>query len=123
MKKINLVASLILLICMIFGCQTLGVREVGGPAGVYLIKQTTPMGEMESTLAINADGTGYIEGMMGKMEFSGAKIDGNNFDITMDMESPMGEMEISLEGTVDGDNISGTTGTPMGELEFTGQRK
>ena len=123
MKKINLVASLILFICIIFGCQTLGVREVRGPAGVYLIKQSTPMGEMESTLAINADGTGYIEGMMGRMEFSGAKIDGNNFDIAMTVDSPMGEMEISFKGTVDGDNISGTSGTPMGETPFTGQRK
>jgi len=123
MKKINLVASLILFIFMIFGCQTLGIRGVAGPEGVYLINMSTPMGEMESTLAINADGTGYIEGMMGKMDFSGAKIDGNNFDIIMPVETPNGEIEISLKGTVDGDNIVGTTGSPMGESPFTGQRK
>ncbi len=123
MKKINLAAVLMLSVSIIFGCQTLGIREVVTPAGVYLITLSTPMGEMESTLAINADGTGYLEGMMGKMEFSDAKLEGNNFNIPITMESQMGEMKISFEGAVDGDNISGISKSEMGEATFTGQRK
>jgi len=123
MKKITLVASLVLFTVMVFGCHTLGIRKVPGPEGVYLITMETQMGDMESTLALNADGTGYMEGMMGKMEFSGARIEGNSFDITMPVETPNGEIEITLKGAVDGDNISGTTGSPMGESSFTGQRK
>jgi hypothetical protein len=123
MKKITLLASLVLFTVMVFGCHTLGIREVPGPEGVYLITMETQMGDMESTLALNADGTGYVEGMMGKMEFSDARIEGNSFDITMPVETPNGEIEITLKGAVDGDNISGTTGSPMGESSFTGQRK
>ncbi len=123
MKKITLVASLVLFTVMVFGCHTLGIRKVPGPEGVYLITMETQMGDMESTLALNADGTGYMEGMMGKMEFSGARIEGSSFDITMPVETPNGEIEITLKGAVDGDNISGTTGSPMGESSFTGQRK
>jgi multimeric flavodoxin WrbA len=94
-----------------------------GPEGIYVITQSTPMGEMEATMAINSDGTGYIEGMMGKMEFAGAKIDGNNFEGSMTADTPMGKMEISFNGTVDGDNISGISKSPMGESPFIGQRK
>ena len=77
MKKINSVAVLTLLICMVFGCQTLRVQEEvapKGPTGVYLAKTSTPNGEVEFTMAINSDGTGLLESRMGKAEFSDAKI-------------------------------------------------
>ena len=123
MKKTYLVVSLILVIGMILGCQTLSVQEVGGPAGVYLSKTSTQGGgEIEFTMAINADGTGYIEGTTGKFEFSGAKIDGDNFGFNTTINTQNGEMELSFEGTVDVDNVSGTIETSMGPLTFTGQR-
>jgi hypothetical protein len=118
MKKISLVASLVLLMCMMFGGQAFA-----GPEGVYVIKESSQMGEMESTVAINADGTGYVEGMMGKTEFTKAKIDGNKFAFSMTATSPMGDMKMDYKGTVDGDNISGTSSGMMGDTPFTGQRK
>lgn len=126
MKKIILVASFILLIGMTFACQTLRVQETGkpaGPAGAYLIKMSTPQGEMELTMTIKEDRTGYIEStMMGKSEFSDAMIEGNNFKFNATMNTPMGEMEMTFIGTVDGDNINGSIGTQMGDIPFAGQR-
>lgn len=118
MKRFSLVVGLVLVMCTVFGGLAFA-----GPEGVYAIKQQTPMGEMDSTLVLNADGTGYVEGMMGKTEFTGAKIDGNSFEFTMTANSPMGEMEMTFKGAVDGDNISGSSAGPMGESPFTGTRK
>ena len=126
MKKIISLTGLILFSFMIFGCQTLKVHEAevpAGPAGVYLAKTSTPNGEIEFTLTINADGTGYTESSMGKSEFKDTKIEGNNFAFNMTINSQMGEMEIAFLGSVEGDDISGTIGTQMGEMPFSGQRK
>ena len=126
MKKINSVAVLTLLICMVFGCQTLRVQEEvapKGPTGVYLAKTSTPNGEVEFTMAINSDGTGLLESRMGKAEFSDAKIEGNKFVFNTTMNTQMGEMALSFKGAVDGDNISGDIGTQMGAFPFSGQRK
>lgn len=94
-----------------------------GPEGVYAITSQSPMGEMESTLTINEDGTGSVEGMMGKSKFSDATIDGNNFHFDMTVHSPMGEMEMTYEGMVDGDAVSGHITNPMGGSDFSGDRK
>lgn len=126
MKKIYLVASLILCIFMSFGCQTLEVREAeapAGPAGVYLAKTSTPNGEIAFTLTINEDGTGTTESSMSKSEFTDAKIAGNNFTFDVTVKSQMGEMEVAFMGSVEGDSIGGTIATPMGEMPFAGQRK
>lgn len=125
MKRIYSLASLILFFLMFFGCQTLKVQEPEappGPVGVYLGKTSTPNGEIEFTLTINADGTGSTESTMGKSEFKDAMIEGNNFAFGMIVNTQMGEMEIAIMGSVEGDNISGTIATQMGEMPFAGQR-
>lgn len=126
MKKIYLLASLISFFFMISGCQTLQVQEAKvptGPAGVYLAKTSTPNGEIEFTLTLNADGTGNTHSSTGKSEFTDAKIEGNDFAFDTTVNSQMGEMEIAFKGSVEGDNISGTIGTQMGDMPFAGQRK
>lgn len=94
-----------------------------GPAGVYLAKTSTPNGEVEFTLTLNADGTGNTVSSMGESKFTDAKIEGNNFAFNTTVTTQMGEMEIAFMGSVEGDKISGTIGTQMGEMLFDGQRK
>jgi len=111
---------------MILGCQTVRVQEAevpAGPAGVYLAKTSTPNGEIEFTLTINADGTGSTDSSMGKSEFTGAKIEGNGFAFDMTINSQMGEMALAVKGSVEGDTINGIIGMQMGEMPFSGQRK
>jgi hypothetical protein len=93
------------------------------PVGVYEITAESPMGEMNYVMTINADGTGFIDGMLGKTEFRNANIDGNEFDFEITVNSPMGEMEMLYEGEVDGDIITGVTINPMGGSEYSGVRK
>jgi hypothetical protein len=126
LKKIYALTGLVLFFFMISGCQTLDVREAEaptGPAGVYLAKTSTPNGEIAFTLTINSDGTGSTESDMGKSEFKDAKIEGKDFAFDMNINSQMGEMQLAFKGSVEGDGISGTIETQMGEMAFTGQRK
>lgn len=126
MKTICAVTSLVFIFGMILGCQTLEVRETvapAGPVGEYLAKASTPNGEIEFALTLNADGTGVAESPMGIAEFTDAKIEGNRFAFDMILNSQMGAMEIAFNGSVEGDAISGTIGTQMGEMPFSGRRK
>jgi hypothetical protein len=126
MKKIYPAAMILLLISMVLSCQTMKVQEapkVAGPEGVYLAATSTPNGDIEFTLAINEDGSGYTESQMGRAEFRDAKIEGNSFSFDMTIPSQMGEMALTFNGAVDGDTIGGNINTQMGEMPFSGQRK
>ena len=126
MKKVYSAAVLLLILSMVFSCQTMKVQEApkaAGPEGVYLATTSTPNGEIEFTLAINEDGTGYTESQMGSAEFKDAEIEGNSFSFSMTIPSQMGEMDLTFNGAVDGDIIGGNITTQMGEMPFSGQRK
>ena len=129
MKKIHFAAGLLILVCMVFSCQTLRVQEpvivenAKSPAGVYLAETSTPNGVIQFTMTINEDGTGKLESMMGNAEFSDAVLKGNSFNFNMILNTQMGEMALAFKGAVDGDKINGTIGTQMGSLPFSGQRK
>lgn len=126
MKKIYSAAILLLALTMFFSCQTMKVQEVpkaAGPEGVYLATTATPNGDIEFTLAINGDGSGYTESQMGRAEFKDAKFEGSNFSFDMTFNSQMGEMVLTFNGAVDGDIISGSIASQMGEMPFKGQRK
>jgi hypothetical protein len=119
-KMTNIVASFVLIITMTFACQILQPR---GPAGDYLAKASTTQGVVDFTMSFNTDGTGYVESMMGKSEFSDVEIEGDKFRFYTTMNSQMGEMQLTFIGAVDGENISGTVSTQMGDIPFTGQKK
>ena len=94
--------------------------------GTYKVTANTPMGKMESTLILKTDGDSLSgsmsSSMMGTIEFSDGKVDGNSFTFDMTMQSPMGKMEMTNTGAVDGDNISGEVKTSMGNSSYTGVR-
>jgi hypothetical protein len=128
MRKAAVIAGMFILFCT-YGCQTPKVHEMKspmgptGPEGVYLAKTSTPQGEVEFTMTIKANGTGRIESMMGNQEISDIAIEGNNFGFNTTINTQMGEMALAFIGAVDGDSISGTIGTQMGSLPFSGLRK
>jgi hypothetical protein len=94
-------------------------------AGTYKTSSNTPMGKQESTLTLIVDGdslSGSSASPMGTTEFSGGKVDGDNFEFEMNVKSPMGDMKLTFVGTVSGDNISGTVKSQFGDMPFTGAR-
>jgi hypothetical protein len=50
------------------------------------------------------------------------RADGNSFEFTEKMDSPMGSMEFFFKGEVDGDKIKGTFKSSMGTTPFEGTR-
>jgi hypothetical protein len=97
-----------------------------GVDGTYQITADTPMGKMESTLTLKTDGDSLsgssASAMMGRVEFSEGKVDGNNFTFQMTLNTPMGAMEMTNNGSVDGDNISGEVQSSMGNMAYSGVR-
>jgi hypothetical protein len=90
--------------------------------GKWKLKVSTPMGEQTPTLTLNADGSGLLEGPLGKASFSDGKIDGNNVSYAVTMQIMGQSFKLDVTAKTDGDTISGTMNTPMGNSTFTGVR-
>ena len=94
--------------------------------GAYKLTVNTPMGVQTPTLTLKEDGgalSGTIDGQEGKTDFSGGTVDGNSasWELTI---SPQGqEIKLTFTAAVEGNSISGKVSTPMGGVDFTGQRE
>ena len=78
--------------------------------GTWNITLSTPMGDRPATLTLKTDGSalsGSFGGPQGSQEFSGGTADGDKVAWKNKFAGAMGEMELSFDGTVDGDNIGG----------------
>lgn len=94
--------------------------------GTYKLTVNTPQGVQTPTLTLKEDAgalSGTLDGQAGRSDFSGGTVDGNNasWELTI---SPQGqEIKLTFTAAVEGDNISGKVNTPMGGVDFTGQRE
>jgi hypothetical protein len=78
--------------------------------GKYKIEIDSPMGKQEATLTLKAAGeelSGTMESAMGKMDFSGGTVKGDEVFWNTEINSPMGKMELAYKGKVTGNDISG----------------
>lgn len=90
--------------------------------GKWKLKVSTPMGEQTPTLTLNADGSGLLEGPLGKASFNDGKIDGDNASCSVNMQIMGQSFKLDMTAKADGNNISGTMNTPMGNSTFSGIR-
>ena len=93
-----------------------------GIEGKWKLKISTPMGEQTPTLTLNADGSGTMEGAMGKVDIADAKVEGDKADFSVSFSGMGRSITIQVSASADGDNISGDFNTPMGNSQFSGQR-
>jgi hypothetical protein len=94
--------------------------------GTYDIAIQSPMGEQKGQLTVQPSGDGFTgtvsNAMMGTMEVSEGKIDGNKLTWKMDMKVPM-PMTLDCDATVDGDAITGSVKAgAFGSMALTGTR-
>ncbi len=87
----------------------------------------TYMGDMASVYDFKTDGevltgTATDSGNGATADVVNGKFDGTNFSFQITIKTPVGEMTNELQGTVDGDKITGTSTNPMGSFEVTGVR-
>ena len=60
---------------------------------------------------------------MGSQDFTGGTADGNNFKFDVSINAMGTDITLNVDGSVDGDSISGNINTPMGGSEFSGQKE
>jgi hypothetical protein len=94
--------------------------------GIYKITMKTPMGNQQVTWTLKVDG-GSLSGaaedaMMGRTEFAGGSVNGDEFSFTLNPKTPMGPIKVDIKGTVQGDQISGNAVSSFGPAPFTGIR-
>lgn len=95
-------------------------------AGTYDIVTKTPMGDQKGTFTVNVDGSSFTgsvsSAMMGSMEVTDGKVDGNRLTWKMDMKVPM-PMTLEGDATVDGDSITGEVKAgAFGSMALSGTR-
>jgi hypothetical protein len=80
--------------------------------GTWNTSAKTPLGSMKNKLVLKTENnllSGSITSQFGTDNFSGGKVDGDNFEFTCSSKTPMGPMKIECKGKVEGDKISGLT--------------
>ena len=100
------------------------MSETPGAVGTWIFNMVTPIGELMPEVALNLDGTGSIWVVeIGTIEISDAAYNGNSVTFSAEVTTPMGEVELTVSGSVAGNDFSGSIQTPMGPLPVTGVRQ
>ena len=82
-------------------------------------------GATECELTLKANGavlTGRASAMGIESEIKGGKVDGNSFSGQVEGDGPLGHMTLDIQGTVDGDAITGTVKAGRITAKFEGAR-
>jgi hypothetical protein len=95
--------------------------------GTYNITVETPLGKQAAKLALKADDnvlSGSIEAEIGGLnEFSGGAVNGNDVTWKMELNSPLGKINLECKGMIAGDEISGEVKAgDFGTSPFKGKR-
>lgn len=94
--------------------------------GKWDVTLNTPMGARPGNLELTSSGsalTGTFGGPEGSNEIQDGKVDGDDAEWAVNIQSPMGPMNLQFKGTVDGDKISGTVQLgSFGQATFEGAR-
>ena len=95
-------------------------------AGKYNINVVSPMGSSPAEFNYIEDGntlSGSIAMMGTSVDFDGGTINGNDFSHDLHIDVPMGKMDATIVGTVDGDDIKGDIKLSVGgKMPFSGKR-
>jgi hypothetical protein len=94
-------------------------------AGTWTLMLETPIGERKATLTLAENGallTGKLTADEGNAtDIKDGKLAGNRATWKADIKNPM-PLTLEFHGTVEGDAISGTVSTTLGNWPFSGSR-
>ncbi len=91
--------------------------------GTWILNFVTPIGELTPEAVLNADGTALITLDFGTVEVHDVVYDGDDVTFTVTVQMPMGEFELAVAATVEGDTLSGSFSGSVGTFTLTGVRK
>ena len=94
--------------------------------GTYDIIVDTPIGAQTMKLILKTEGSalsGSIDSPLGAQEFSGGSVSGDDISWQMEINSPIGKMNLEYMGKVTGDDIAGEVKAgDFGSSPFKGKR-
>ncbi len=94
--------------------------------GTWSLSVRAPQGNVAIQVTLRAeDGrvSGTFSGDRGSGDIRGGSLDGTSFELTISANAPDSEASDWLfRGTLDGDSMSGTVNTTLGNFEFSGSR-
>ena len=107
--------------------QTSDPSSTSPVAGSYSGEANTPFGLLQGTINYQVDGdvlTGTVEGIGRSFTVEEGTVNGNSFHHIVYVKGvlPIGKLKVTVDGTVDGDAISGSIKSKFANTEFTGTR-
>lgn len=93
--------------------------------GTYKVAGEAKGVSIEGTIDVKTDGntlTGTAHLHNAEMPLEDGKVNGNDFTCNVVAPTPMGNMKFKVEGTVDGDKVTGTLKALLVKASFTGER-
>jgi hypothetical protein len=94
-------------------------------AGKWNVTMDTPIGRQKFTWELQQSGDawrGTMDGQTGKSDLNNIRVEGDSVGFDTRVVSPMGAINLTFEGAVNGDQISGACKTIFGNTQFTGVR-
>lgn len=99
------------------------MSETPAAVGTWILNFVTPIGELTPETVLNADGTGLITLDLGTIDVLDVTYDGNDVTFQAKVQMPMGEFDLTFEGTVSGDDLTGSIYGSVGSFPVTGVRQ
>jgi hypothetical protein len=104
---------------------TSGAPAASTIAGTWTISITFGEQNIPGTLVLNQEGasvSGTIQTPLASSQFTNGTSQGNTFHASFSAELESQPMELTIDGRVTGNEMSGTIGGPFGVANFTGTR-
>ncbi len=96
-----------------------------GASGKWDVTFKTPQGDFPAVATLTADGgklSGTLGSQLGETQVSGT-VDGSKIALSLVVESPQGNMNVSMTGEMQGDSMAGTADVAgMGQMEWSAKR-
>lgn len=93
--------------------------------GKYSIVMQTPMGPVNGILTLKTDGehlSGMLEAMGSRHPFTDGTVRGDECHFTNVFQTPLGKIQLSVKGLVQGEAFHATARTQMGVITALGKR-
>lgn len=112
------------------GESSVSVESAGASAesplvGSWTLSIDTPRGVQHPVLTVMKSGASYsatYEGRQGLLAIDEVVSDGNKFSFPLSITVPIGTIDVSYEGVIDGDTMTGVVQNPRGQVPFSGKR-
>ncbi len=94
-------------------------------AGNWTLSIDTPAGPQNPKLEVQQTGGSYsgtYHSRRGPVPLKNVQTDGKTFSFEIVITVPIGEIDVTYTGTIEGDEMVGRVRNPRGEVPFSGRR-